>query len=199
MTILLPEGMSPETVKAIRDLFDPSDTVIPDALPVTREGEVDVVHVPLTLEPAIPWEYCECGCHGHEARIGSLYYWLYNDLKGTFHLNTAHRGSSNTEIGRYASIEAANVVVGEHVRGQLKEQRAALRAAEVIVAGGKLQTKIEYDPNKDGNHYVAFWRDPETGETACMFGRSRGEAESFLRQYPDGPQDALWLPTDFDL
>ena len=39
---------------------------------------------------ALNWEYCECGCHGHELNIGHVHLWLFDDLKGTLYLRKGH-------------------------------------------------------------------------------------------------------------
>lgn len=48
------------------------------------------------------FEYCECGCHGHQWRD----FWLFNDLKGTFYLHQGH-GWLSPLIGKFKSFKEA--------------------------------------------------------------------------------------------
>lgn len=71
------------------------------------------------VDPVVPksklvWEYCECGCHGHEASYFGLNFWLFNNLGSrgdaskpdTFYLHAGH-GRCAPLIGRYSSwVEA---------------------------------------------------------------------------------------------
>jgi hypothetical protein len=61
---------------------------------------------------ALEFEYCECGCKGHEATAGSLDFWLFNDLKGKYTLNKGH-GWMGARIGVYKSHEQAVGVATE--------------------------------------------------------------------------------------
>jgi len=67
------------------------------------------------------WEYCECGCHGHELRIGNYYYWLYNDLKGNFYLREGHGFPATINLGIFKSFEEADQKVKELIKEQIKE------------------------------------------------------------------------------
>jgi hypothetical protein len=44
--------------------------------------------------------------------------------------------------------------------------------------------------------FTAVWRDPVTTLTAVQDARTRSEARQLLSEYPEGPPEALWLPTD---
>lgn len=83
----------------------------------------------------IDWEYCECSCHGHEIRFGSVYFWMFNDLgKGKdkigFHLFNSHMGMTSEIIGTYDSFEEADEVARNIAREKLKKYREELEKAE---------------------------------------------------------------------
>ena len=63
----------------------------------------------------LEFEYCECGCHGHEAARKGLYYWIYNDLGDPpkFYLNNGH-GFLGVRIGVYKSFEEAEAAAQLH-------------------------------------------------------------------------------------
>lgn len=71
----------------------------------------------------LPWQYCECGCHGHELRIGDFYRWCFQELSGkigslrivSVHLNSGHKWG--THLGTFKSFEEAD----DFVRAELKE------------------------------------------------------------------------------
>lgn len=49
----------------------------------------------------LPWEYCECGCHGHELKVGkNCYYWCFIQLEPSrrYHLHTNH-GFTGQKLG----------------------------------------------------------------------------------------------------
>lgn len=66
------------------------------------------------------FEYCECGCHGHEANLGTAHYWIYNDLKGNFQLHKGH-GWMAPVLGTYTSFTAAKEEAQKHVTQIVKE------------------------------------------------------------------------------
>lgn len=68
----------------------------------------------------LPWEYCECGCHGHEVRIGTLYYWMFNDLRGGFHLYTSH-GGFGAKLDAYSSFEEADIAARKNAKLKIRE------------------------------------------------------------------------------
>lgn len=71
------------------------------------------------------WEYCECGCHGHEASAGSVHFWLFNDLKGNLFLHRGH-GWMSPLIAKYKDSEwkladaQANLIVKEEIDNMKK-------------------------------------------------------------------------------
>jgi hypothetical protein len=73
------------------------------------------------------WEYCECGCHGHEASAGGIYLWLFNDLKGNYTLHRGH-GWMSPVIGKYKSWEEAETKAREVMTEGLKKAVLELRA-----------------------------------------------------------------------
>lgn len=78
----------------------------------------------------IPWRYCGCGCKGSEVQFGSLYYWKFDDLRGTLYLNSEHRGDYLTMIGQYESSVRLDEAVLRHARRRLEEARTQLREME---------------------------------------------------------------------
>ena len=85
----------------------------------------------------VDWEYCECGCHGHELRLGPLYYWMFNDLgRGgsakRFHLNTDHSGLGS-RLGSFSSFEEADRAARTHAKLIIKKRREELDRAEAAV------------------------------------------------------------------
>lgn len=85
----------------------------------------------------VDWKYCECGCHGHELRLGSLYFWMFNDLgrcgsSKHFHLNTGHSGLGK-DLGRFSSFEKADCAARAHARLIIKKRRKELDLAEKAV------------------------------------------------------------------
>lgn len=72
------------------------------------------------------WEYCECGCHGHEAHAAGIYFWLFNDLKGNYTLHRGH-GWLSPVIGKYKSWEEAEEKAREILKEALVELREALK------------------------------------------------------------------------
>jgi hypothetical protein len=72
------------------------------------------------------WEYCECGCHGHEASAGVLHFWLFNDLKGNFYLHRGH-GWLSPRIGRFKTWEEAEAKAVEVVNSEIIKLQSALK------------------------------------------------------------------------
>ncbi len=83
----------------------------------------------------LKWEYCECGCHGHEASKLGKDFWMFNDLgqdssgkidtsKAKFYLNSGH-GWMGTKIGVYSSFDEADDVatnmLNSYVQKEMKE------------------------------------------------------------------------------
>jgi len=73
----------------------------------------------------------------------------------------------------------------------------ALRVKPKVQKPQKLQTKIIHS---DDIHdpWAAVWRNPQTTLTTVLPVRTRKEAEQALRDHPNGPPRALWLPTNVD-
>lgn len=72
------------------------------------------------------WEYCECGCHGHEASAGNDHYWLFNDLKGNYFLHRGH-GWLSPLIGKYQSFQEAADKAEELVKAEIQKMQEALK------------------------------------------------------------------------
>jgi hypothetical protein len=71
---------------------------------------------------ALEWEYCECGCHGHEGGVQGNMLWIYNDLKDNFYLHRGH-GFTSPRVGVYKTWEEASAKGNEVFReGALKLQ-----------------------------------------------------------------------------
>lgn len=72
---------------------------------------------------ALNFEYCECGCKGHEASAGKLHFWIYNDLRGNYYLHQGH-GWMSPKIGQHTSFEAAQ----RQAMGVVKDELTKLKA-----------------------------------------------------------------------
>ena len=83
----------------------------------------------------LKWEYCECGCHGSDFRVGPLYYWM-NDYGMKFSLLfTEHGGGANSSLGRFESIEKVNAAVRADAKAKLtKLQREIAEAMKSLEA-----------------------------------------------------------------
>lgn len=68
----------------------------------------------------LEFNYCECGCHGHEASAGVVHYWIFNDLQGSFYLHQGH-GRLSPRLGAFVSFEAAEREANAHVRAVIKK------------------------------------------------------------------------------
>lgn len=84
----------------------------------------------------ITWEYCECGCHGYELRLGTVYFWMLNDLgngqpdrKPAFHLFKSHQGLMGGKIGTYKSFDEADAVARRLAKPVLEKDLAAIQRA----------------------------------------------------------------------
>ncbi len=72
----------------------------------------------------IKWTYCECGCHGSDAYINNLYYWMYDDLRGDkpLHLKYNGQGIFGESLGWFKTIKELNKVAREHAKKITKER-----------------------------------------------------------------------------
>ena len=77
---------------------------------------------------SLPWEYCECGCHGHTVSIGSLDYWMFDDLHGKYYLHKGH-GLTDKRLGRYSSFGAADRATRKDAKSKIAELRLELDKA----------------------------------------------------------------------
>lgn len=69
----------------------------------------------------LDFEYCECGCHGHEASPGmNVHYWIFNDLKGTYRLHRGH-GWMSPVISTHKSFKDAEKAALDDLTTQLIE------------------------------------------------------------------------------
>jgi hypothetical protein len=73
-----------------------------------------------SIKNNILWNYCECGCKGSEVSIGAYYFWLYNDIKGSYHLHQGHSQYS-PKIGQYNKMSEATSTVKKIMVNNLKE------------------------------------------------------------------------------
>ncbi|MBX4210534.1 hypothetical protein KW783_01010 [Candidatus Parcubacteria bacterium] len=81
----------------------------------------------------IGWEYCECGCHGHDIHFGPVYFWMLNTLskeEKPFKLNRVHRGYANTELGTYSTFQEADQAAREHAKEELAKLRKEVDRGE---------------------------------------------------------------------
>jgi hypothetical protein len=83
----------------------------------------------------LPWEYCECGCHGHELSVAGQHFWCLTTWPelGTdkppstysFHLHSGH-GWISPKIGEYKSWTKVNAEVRKRLSAALKELKKAI-------------------------------------------------------------------------
>jgi hypothetical protein len=74
------------------------------------------------------FEYCECGCHCHEANVGDHFYSIYNDLKGKFYLGIDKNANFYHDISTttYDSFFKAEEAADQHALIQFKLTAKAL-------------------------------------------------------------------------
>ena len=80
-----------------------------------------------TKKPAeLKWEYCECGCHGVELRMGAFYRWSVleftvpgNYEKFLVHLNDGHKWGKH--LGTFNSHAERDKFVRAELKKQIKE------------------------------------------------------------------------------
>lgn len=76
------------------------------------------------MKKKLNFEYCECGCHGFELSVAGQYFWVFDDLKGSFHVHSGH-SSCTKRLGSFKSWNA----VHSYVRKQLKKAADELKEA----------------------------------------------------------------------
>ena len=81
---------------------------------------------------ALPWEYCECGCHGHQLSFGDIQLWSYNNLHGKLSLYVGH-SSYGLLLGEFKTLAAETRAARKYLREQLAEARETLDALEAIL------------------------------------------------------------------
>ena len=74
---------------------------------------------------ALNFTYCECGCHGHEASVGNLHFWLFNDLQGGFFLHKGH-GRYSPRLSSHTSWESATGAANEVAKEELMKLLAVV-------------------------------------------------------------------------
>ena len=79
----------------------------------------------------LEWKYCECGCKGFFARIGPLEYWVFYDLKGGYHLYTAHR--AGIKLGCYATFEEADSNAVSDAKPKIQKRADEIKKALKIL------------------------------------------------------------------
>ena len=87
----------------------------------------------------LDWKYCECGCHGHEVAVGSLYLWLFNDLEKPKAAYTLHKGHGwlSPKIGKFDSFDAADKAGYELAKVELTKMKDELAKAEASIKAGE--------------------------------------------------------------
>ncbi len=80
------------------------------------------------------WEYCECGCHGHVLKLGTLSYWLFNDLSGgkSFHLYRGH-GGMGEHLGDFLSFEKADQATRKNAKPIIRKLLKELSNASATI------------------------------------------------------------------
>ena len=81
----------------------------------------------------LPWESCECGCHGSELKIGGLYFWTlmefptsfgagnnYSTEGSVFHLNDGHSRYGN-DLGTFNSGQKRDNFIRKILEANLVE------------------------------------------------------------------------------
>ena len=79
------------------------------------------------------WEYCECGCHGNELRIGNFYRWSLTDFPNSpreyetqfHHLNDGHKWGQH--LGTFRSWKDLEDFVAKDLEKELESLAAAIR------------------------------------------------------------------------
>lgn len=87
----------------------------------------EAYELPAKERRRLPWEYCECGCHGWDLSLGGVYFHLYWDLGDKWFLSREHGISSTRKI--YKSAPEAEAVVIEALRKAAdarQDERAAI-------------------------------------------------------------------------
>ena len=72
------------------------------------------------------WDYCECGCHGHEAIAGQIRFWIFNDLLGNFYLHRGH-GRLSPLIEMFTSWQDACNKANQIVQEEIDKMKTAIK------------------------------------------------------------------------
>ena len=67
------------------------------------------------------WEYCECGCHGHELNVAGKY-WVFNDLGNppTLYLKNGHKWSG-IELGKFKSYKEIDSYIIKELKAEYRK------------------------------------------------------------------------------
>lgn len=97
---------------------------------------------------ALNWEYCECGCHGHEAGIRGTMFWIYSNLQGSFYLHQGH-GFLSPRIGIYKTWEEADAKANEAFQAKaiplMAELKKLMATSPVAEPQAKKATKSRFN------------------------------------------------------
>lgn len=79
------------------------------------------------LSVNLQFEYCECGCKGHEAGVGGLSYWIWwSAVKGEPYKACRGHGRLSTLIGSYPTFKEAVKACNEHAQPEFEKMMKAL-------------------------------------------------------------------------
>jgi len=118
--------------------LETSDGKLFDAEPEARKHQEEVDEWEKNRS-FLPWEYCECGCHGHELQIGDRWFWTTSaDCKwsktGRRHfLGEGHGYASSKRIGEYDSDREADEALIPIIKTILKESQESVEKLTEIV------------------------------------------------------------------
>lgn len=72
------------------------------------------------------WKYCECGCHCHEVQVGSSWFSLYNNLRGTYLLCKGGDARHASYATKHSSFEEADKTAYTRALEELESMEKAL-------------------------------------------------------------------------
>jgi hypothetical protein len=90
---------------------------------------------PAAPQHKLDWEYCECGCHCHVAKAGSMFFSMFGVFSGegaqrritSQELFHGHRGGQ-TFIGSFDSFDAADRHAGSLARANVESELKRIKA-----------------------------------------------------------------------
>lgn len=77
------------------------------------------------MKKKLKFEYCECGCHGHELSVAGQYFWVLNDLKGNLYIHSGH-GRISPRLTTVPTWDAVRKYIHERLKKVVEELKEAL-------------------------------------------------------------------------